>query len=120
MTDRFEREAQRRAQAYPTAQRALDYAQDATARLSDLGWRNPRHYPPKPAQFRYIEFVAAPGAPLIHYRGPYKPADDPMADQAIANCFLWHAIDKLPEPRRLLDDPKTSAAVYRHVAMEDE
>lgn len=64
--DYFEQQKQRRAEAYPTEEEALDTMNDAYARLCDLGWKQPIY-------FQYHMDPTAPiastviGSQLVHY-----------------------------------------------------
>lgn len=64
--DYFDQQRARRAEAYPTEERALAVMNDAYARLHDLGWRQPIY-------FQYHKDPTASiastiiGSPLLHY-----------------------------------------------------
>lgn len=116
MSDYFEEQQTRREKLFPSAAKAQAYAQDALARLLDLGWKQPTLYPPKPGQQKFIEFICLGALTQVQYRGPYTDYDNPLDDQAIANCFLWHGLDIIPNLPRCLDNPKVSAAAYLYVA----
>ena len=67
----IEQQRARRAEAYPTEERALAYMHDGYARLCDLGWRQPCYFVGNPQSRIILSTVI--GSPLVHNADMPRP-----------------------------------------------
>lgn len=119
MSDYFEQQTARRAKAYPTEQRAMEYMQDAYSRLTALGWHDPRFYPPSGGHNGFVCFILRGCFQQVHCR---SWSDGVVPDDVRSGMFLWRPAT--PEdfvPRGLFSRHKSALSdfLYAQVAMRD-